>query len=127
MRLLTDLRSYRAPAYLRVKGRARWEPAPAPALPHGERLSVEDQDVPLPVPVCLNCGDPIYYEKRAWHHRDPGRSHTAVADEGEGAQTECANGHDWVPENLRRDRSGKLRCRLCVQDRNREYRIRYGR
>lgn len=50
--------------------------APPPALPHGERVEVAD--TPLPVPVCLQCHEPIYYEKRAWHHRDAGRHHEAL-------------------------------------------------
>lgn len=52
--------------------------APAPWIPPAERVSA---DVPLPVPLCRQCREPIYYEQRAWHHRDTERNHEAVAFE----------------------------------------------
>lgn len=40
---------------------------------------------------------------------------------GGGARTECANGHPWIPENLKeRPAAGdrvRWQCRLCINDR----------
>lgn len=36
-------------------------------------------------------------------------------------RTECAHGHPWIPANLRVGNTGRLTCRICANERNRQY------
>lgn len=57
--------------------------APPPWIPYGERSTPLGPPPETPVPLCAHasCREPIFYEQRAWHHRDGERNHEAMPEE----------------------------------------------